>query len=36
VVETIDHDHVDRVIGALAEVGLVARVGDVTFGASLT
>jgi threonine dehydratase len=32
VVETIDHDHVQRVIAALAEVGLVARVGSVDFG----
>ncbi len=36
VVETIDHDHVGRVIDALAGVGLVARVGNVTFGPSLT
>lgn len=36
VVETIDHAHVDRVIEALAGVGLVARVGNVTFGPSLT
>ena len=36
VVETIDHDHVDRVIAALADVGLVARVGSVAFGTSLT
>ena len=36
VVETIDHDHVERVIAALADVGLVARVGSVAFGASLT
>ncbi len=36
VVETIDHEHVDRVIEALAGVGLVARVGNVTFGPSLT
>ena len=32
VVETIDHDHVERVIAALADVGLVARVGSVAFG----
>ena len=36
VVETIDHAHVERVIAALAEVGLVARVGSVDFGPSLT
>ena len=36
VVETIDHDHVERVIAALADVGLVARVGSVAFGTSLT
>jgi threonine dehydratase len=36
VVETLDHDHVERVIARLAAVGLVARVGDVTFGPSLT
>ncbi len=29
VVETIDHAHVERVIAALADVGLVARVGSV-------
>ena len=29
VVETIDHDHVERVIAALADVGLAARVGSV-------
>ncbi len=36
VVETIDHEHVGRVIEALAGAGLVARVGNVTFGPSLT
>ena len=36
VVETIDHAHVERVIAALADVGLVARVGSVDFGPSLT
>jgi threonine dehydratase len=36
VVETIDHEHVERVIAALADVGLVARVGSVAFGVSLT
>jgi threonine dehydratase len=36
VVETIDHGHVERVVAALAEVGLVARVGSVVFGPSLT
>ena len=35
VVETIDHDHVERVIAALAAVGLVARVGSVDFGPPL-
>ena len=32
VIETYDHDHVDRVIAALADAGLTATVGDVTFG----
>ena len=36
VVETLDHDHVQRVIDHLAAVGLVARVGSVLFGPSLT
>ena len=36
VVETIDHDHVERVIAALADVGLVAAVGSVDFGPPLT
>ena len=36
VVETIDHDHVERVIAALAEVGLAARVGSVAFGPPLS
>jgi threonine dehydratase len=36
VVETIDHAHVERVIAALAEVGLTARVGRVEFGPPLT
>ena len=35
VVETIDHDHVERVIAALADVGLVARIGSVDFGPPL-
>ena len=35
VVETLDHDHVERVIAALADQGLVARVGNVTFGPPL-
>jgi threonine dehydratase len=34
VVETIDHAHVERVIAALAEEGLIARVGSVDFGPS--
>ena len=36
VVETIDHAHVERVIAALAEVGLTAREGSVEFGPPLT
>jgi threonine dehydratase len=32
VMETYDHDHVDRVIAALGAEGFSARVGDVTFG----
>ena len=36
IVETLDHAHVERVITALAEVGLMARVGNVTFGPSPT
>ncbi|MFL6206328.1 MAG: threonine ammonia-lyase [Acidimicrobiales bacterium] len=35
VVETIDHAHVERVIAALADVGLTARVGSVELGPSL-
>jgi threonine dehydratase len=34
VVETLDHDHIERVIAALAAAGLTARVGNVTFGPS--
>jgi threonine dehydratase len=36
VVETIDHDHVERVIAALDAVGLTARVGNVMTGSPLT
>jgi threonine dehydratase len=36
VVETLDHDHVQRVLDALAAVGLAARVGSVNLGPSLT
>jgi threonine dehydratase len=32
VVETIDHHHVERVIAALGKAGLVATVGEVSFG----
>ena len=32
VMETYDHDHVQRVIAALGEHDIVARIGDVTFG----
>jgi threonine dehydratase len=32
VMETFDHDHVARVIDALAADGFVARIGEVTFG----
>jgi len=32
VVETLDHDHVERVIEALAAAGLTATVGEVNFG----
>ena len=32
VVETIDHHHVERVIAALGDAGLVATVGEVSFG----
>ena len=32
VMETFDHDHVQRVLAALAARGFVARIGDVTFG----
>ena len=35
VVETIDHAHVERVIAALADAGLAARVGSVAFGPPL-
>jgi threonine dehydratase len=36
IVETLDRDHVDRVIAALSDVGLAATVGKVTFGGLLT
>ena len=36
IVETLDRDHVDRVIAALSDVGLSATVGNVTFGSLLT
>jgi threonine dehydratase len=36
IVETIDHDHVERVIAALAADGLTARVGNVMTGQALT
>jgi threonine dehydratase len=36
VIETLDRDHVDRVIAALAAVGLSAAAGKVTFGSLLT
>ena len=36
IVETIDHDHVERVIAALAADGLTARVGNVMTGSALT
>jgi threonine dehydratase len=32
VVETIDHHHVERVIAALGDAGLVATIGEVSFG----
>ncbi len=32
VMETYDHDHVERVVAALAEAGFAARAGEVTFG----
>ncbi|HUS62204.1 MAG TPA: ACT domain-containing protein, partial [Acidimicrobiales bacterium] len=32
VMETFDHDHVSRVMAALADKGFVTRIGDVTFG----
>ncbi len=32
VIETYDHAHVERVIAALADAGLAARLGEVTFG----
>ena len=35
VVETLDHDHVERVIAALAAAGLTARVGNVMTGTTL-
>jgi len=35
VVETIDHDHVERVIAALGAVGLNAKVGNVVTSAPL-
>lgn len=35
VVETLDHDHVERVITALAAEGLTARVGNVMTGSPL-
>jgi threonine dehydratase len=36
VVETLDHDHVERVVVALDAVGLTARVGNVMAGSPLT
>ncbi len=36
IVETLDRDHVARVIKALADVGLTATVGKVTFGSLLS
>lgn len=32
VMETLDHQHVERVIAALAAEGFAARIGEVTFG----
>jgi hypothetical protein len=32
VMETFGHDHVQRVVDALAAEGFAARVGQVTFG----
>ncbi|MEO7430047.1 MAG: threonine ammonia-lyase [Acidimicrobiales bacterium] len=32
VMETFDHEHVERVIAALAALGFAAQVGEVTFG----
>jgi hypothetical protein len=32
VMETFDHDHVQRVIDALGAEGFAAQVGNVTFG----
>ncbi|HLT16568.1 MAG TPA: ACT domain-containing protein, partial [Acidimicrobiales bacterium] len=32
VMETFDHEHVGRVVHALAEAGYTAVIGDVTFG----
>ncbi len=32
VMETFDHEHVQRVLDALADAGFAARVGEVTFG----
>jgi threonine dehydratase len=34
VIETYDHDHVDRVVRALADAGMTATLHEVTFGAS--
>lgn len=36
IIETLDRDHVARVIQALADAGLTATVGKVTFGSLLT
>jgi threonine dehydratase len=36
VIETFDHDHVERVMEALARSGFAAREADVTFGGPLT
>jgi threonine dehydratase len=32
VIETYDHAHVERVVAALAEAGMTATLGEVTFG----
>jgi threonine dehydratase len=32
VMETFDHDHVQRVVAALDAAGYAARLGEVTFG----